>query len=86
MFETTTFTDKNGGISSVRAKVKYGKDKEYSVNYDMFGKSMITFKSGNFTSRLNELGQSMRIGVSTGKSTSYYGSGLSMENNLGSIE
>ncbi|MEE0248408.1 hypothetical protein [Peptacetobacter hiranonis] len=87
MYNSTRFDKKNGGTSSIRSTIKYGNGKKMSINTNtMSGKSMVTFSNRGMTTRLNNSGKSITTGLSSGGKTTYFGSGLSVKSDLGSIK
>jgi len=70
---TTIFSDKNGGISSTRVTIGGPNNKVSLTSYMGSSKGGTTFKNKYLTTRVNNKGQAIGHGLTTGKHTTYYG-------------
>lgn len=79
--KTTTFYKKDGNVSSRRHTLKVGKN---SISFSDYGgnRGGVTFKSGATTTRFNKNNQCIGFGLSTGRSTTYYGTKFRPMSNL----
>ena len=75
---TTVFNKKDGSVSSIRV----GSSNMKSTAY--LGKSYggVTFKNDGFTSRINNKGQTIALGIKCGNHTTYFGKNGSVSKKL----
>jgi hypothetical protein len=72
--KTTIFHNKNHGISSIRTTTGSSDNKTSTTSYMGSPKGGFTIKTGNITTRFNNRGQSMGVGIKSGDNTTYFGS------------
>lgn len=83
--KTTYFYKKNGGLSSVRVTMGDSKHKMSMTTYPSSGKGGTTFKNNSITTRMNNSGYSIGMGLKCGNSTTYFGSNGNVTKNLPSF-
>lgn len=70
---TTNFYKKSGTLSSQRHTMSFGNHKMNFTNYLGSTDGGFTFKNNNMTTRLNNNGQCIGIGLKCGNDTTYFG-------------
>lgn len=70
---TTNFYKKDGNLSSQRNTISFGNNKISFTNYRDSTRGGVTFENKYITTRLNNNGQCIGIGLKNGNSITYFG-------------
>ncbi|MDF2544648.1 MAG: hypothetical protein K0S47_4366 [Herbinix sp.] len=69
---TTTFEKKNHQLSSIRTTIGSGRNQVSFTMYPGSSRGGMTFRSGAMTTRINNKGETIAMGLKTGKHMTYF--------------